>query len=288
MICIYHSRDLDGFTSAAIVKRKYPDATLIGYDYGEELSIDKIPAAEPIIMVDVSLPMDKMLLLANRSHNKFTWIDHHASAIKDYEKFRETNDWFCHAVLKSGIAACEITWLHLFQNEVVPTAVRLLGEYDTWRNADKEHWEDVVLPLQYGMRLICNSPETFPIYLFGEEMNEEIWDIKRRGNIILKYQAQSNENFCQKAAFTHTMDGVRCLCINKFGGGSMVFDSIYDESKHDIMMPFFFNGTKWIFSLYSTKPEIDCSVIAKARGGGGHKGAAGFEAEDISSVFPFI
>lgn len=43
MIGLYHSEDLDGFTSGAIIKLKYPEAKMIGYidwvyysTYGEE------------------------------------------------------------------------------------------------------------------------------------------------------------------------------------------------------------------------------------------------------------
>jgi len=54
------------------------------------------------------------------------------------------------------------------------------------------------------------------------------------------------------------------------------------------MMPFQFDGKKWTISLYTTKDEIDCSVIAKSNGGGGHKKAAGFQVEDISKVFSQI
>jgi nanoRNase/pAp phosphatase (c-di-AMP/oligoRNAs hydrolase) len=34
-------------------------------------------------------------------------------------------------------------------------------------------------------------------------------------------------------------------------------------------------------SLYSTKPEIDCGEIARTFGGGGHKGAAGFQCTEL-------
>ncbi len=40
MIGIYHSADLDGFTSGAIIKRKYPNAKMIGYDYGNPFAMD--------------------------------------------------------------------------------------------------------------------------------------------------------------------------------------------------------------------------------------------------------
>ena len=74
MYCIYHSADLDGYSSAAIVKRKYPFVELIGYDYGKPMTaIDAIPDGEDIIIVDVSICMDKafpmreMEALAKRS-----------------------------------------------------------------------------------------------------------------------------------------------------------------------------------------------------------------------------
>jgi hypothetical protein len=69
----------------------------------------------------------------------------------------------------------------------------------------------------------------------------------------------------------------RCICLNTPLFSSQSFDSVYDTEKHDLMVPFakMANG-KWKVSLYSTKPEIDCGVIAKTFGGGGHKGAAGF------------
>jgi oligoribonuclease NrnB/cAMP/cGMP phosphodiesterase (DHH superfamily) len=53
MIGVYHNRDLDGFTSGAIIKLKYPDAKMIGYDYGQPF--EQEVTGEPIIMADVSL-----------------------------------------------------------------------------------------------------------------------------------------------------------------------------------------------------------------------------------------
>jgi len=35
-VCIYHGVDLDGYCSAAIWKRAYPDGELIGLNYGWE------------------------------------------------------------------------------------------------------------------------------------------------------------------------------------------------------------------------------------------------------------
>ena len=309
MICIYHSRDLDGFTSGAIVKKwhdelnDYPDNVgkgelkLIGYDYGQPVPYDQIPKGEKIIMIDVSLKMPEMLKLAQHSGSfeNLIWIDHHISAIKEYEAFmteREEHYPFLTAVLENGIAACEVGWKYLFPNEPMPNAVLLLGEYDTWRNGDKLRWEEEILPMQFGMRLHCNSPETFPkglIYRnYENQVGQSVGEIIKQGKTVLKYQAMINETQCKKAAFEIEFEGLKAICLNGGGFNSDVFKSVYDESKHDIMMPFQFDGKQWTISLYTTKDEVDCSTIAKSKGGGGHKKAAGFQVNDISSVFSLL
>ncbi len=292
MICIYHSRDLDGFTSAAIVKRKYPDAILVGYDYGQDFPWDKIPKGEPVIMIDVSLPMADMELLHLHTGMQLTWIDHHISAIDEYNKYFGGVKTFINAVLQDGIAACEVGWKYLFPDEPMPTSVKLLGEYDTWRRSDEHRWENAILPFQFGMRQICNSPETFPTDLLIRdygivETDSPVYQIINNGKTILAYQAQINELLCRRA-FEWKFEGLRAICLNAGGVNSETFKSVYDESKHDIMIPFFFNGKKWIFSMYTTRKDLDCALIAKARGGGGHRAACGWESDDIKTVFPFI
>lgn len=287
MIGIYHSRDLDGYTSGAIIKRKYPDAKLIGFDYGQELLLDPNDIGKPVIMSDVSMKMPQMLKLAETSNWQLTWIDHHISAINEYKAFIGDGETFCKAVLDNTISACEGTWKYLFPDKAIPKGIVLLGEYDTWRNKDKNHWENEVLPFQYGMRMICNSPEKFPTYLF-ENDHQFIEDIIEKGKTILQYQSQVNESAC-KGAFEYEFEGLRCICLNGGGFSSDVFKSVYDESKHDAMMPFKYDGKdkQWVLSLYGTK-DIDLSLIAKKWGGGGHKSACGFQVKDITTVFKDI
>ena len=50
------------------------------------------------------------------------------------------------------------------------------------------------------------------------------------------------------------------------------------------MLTFSWRKGQWTVSMYSDKPDIDVSVIAKNNGGGGHKGAAGFQTDDISGI----
>ncbi len=279
VIGIYHSADLDGFTSGAIIKKKFPEAKLIGWDYGNPIPF--IPEGSKVIMSDISFPMVEMTLIG--SECELIWIDHHISAIKAYDEFfSDDSPPPFKAFLDTKMAACELTWMYFYPDSDLPESVKLLGVYDSWRNEDENYWENYVLPYQYGMRLICNSVDTFPVEVL--ENNHRCVEIMQVGETVLKYQKEQSKVQCRKASFEIEWNGLKCICLNGGGFNSLVFDSVYNESKHDVMMPFQFNGKKWTISLYSTKENIDCSVIAKSMGGGGHKGAAGFQVDDITKI----
>lgn len=287
MIIIYHSRDLDGYCSGAICKKKYPDATLIGYDYGQPIPWDKIPSGEAVIMADVSLPMVDMLIMAERSKRQFTWIDHHVSAIIDFNNTVIENNGLINTVLEDGIAACEGAWKYLFPNDPMPAAVQLLGKYDTWRNEDKEEWENDILPFQFGMRLNINSAENFDMSLL--ELNhldkkpvlsiEKCLPIIQLGKGILTYQKSQNA-IVMRGAFELNFHGYRAIACNGGGFNSQAFETVWDEAKYDLMMPFKYDGKKWVFSMYTTH-NIDLSILTKQLGGGGHKKTCGFQMTEL-------
>lgn len=67
--------------------------------------------------------------------------------------------------------------------------------------------------------------------------------------------------------------GHKCFAVNMamISSDDFVIDNVDD---YDILVGFSFDGESWNYSLRSTK--IDCSKVAMKYGGGGHKGAAGF------------
>lgn len=287
MIGIYHNKDLDGWCCGALIKKKYPEATLIGFDYGNSFEdlLAKISPDDEVIMADVSLPMEQMAQLADHVFGNFTWIDHHASAIADYteymlKNFHGSTTGFLTSVLHDGTAACEGAWEYFFPDHPAPRAVELLGQYDTWRNGDKELWDKWILPFQFGMRLDVSSPDTFPMYLLDENVTtSDIITVVEIGETILKYQKQQNA-YAMHGSFDLEFEGLRVLACNGGGFNSQAFESKWDEEKYDAMMPFKYNGKGWTFSLYTTK-DIDLSVIAKKYGGGGHRKACGFQLDNI-------
>jgi oligoribonuclease NrnB/cAMP/cGMP phosphodiesterase (DHH superfamily) len=229
-------------------------------------------------MVDVSILPEDMAKLALYTGRQLTWIDHHKSAIEDYNKFKADNpvqaEYF-KAVLQQGIAACEITWNYLFPNEPMPDAVSLIGQYDTWRDENKSNWNKLVLPFQYGMKAmgVDNPIKVAPGLLNGSPAI--IDTIIEQGKIALQYQTNMDKQI-MKSSFDVVVDGLEGIACNGAGFGSMAFDSVFDPTKYDLMVPFKFDGINWVVSLYSGNPDVDCSVIAKRYGGGGHASAAGF------------
>ncbi len=282
----FHSADLDGHCSAAIVKMKYPGAELIGINYGQEINYNNFSENEIVIMVDFSLqPFNEMIKLSQKvGLDKLVWIDHHKSAIEDANKL----NFECPGVRISGFAACELTWNYFFPDRKIPEAIKLLGRYDVWDLSNPD-----VLPFQMGIRLEHTWPDNQNMWqdYFNNQSNNLVKNTIKNGKLILKYQKQENEKYTNSCAFEIEFEGYKAICINKLLTSSQLFDSVYDPNKHDIMITFGLrkNGI-WTISFYTTKENIDCSIIAKncktAITAGGHKGAAGASFKNFEEL-PF-
>lgn len=273
MKCFYHKTDLDGHCSGAIVKRKYPECEMIGVDYVDQGTLHKpdwgIKENETVFVVDFSFNRDEMIWL--NSFTKLNWIDHHKSAI---EKMIDL-PFPIKGVQEIGKAGCELTWEFLF-DEDVPLPVWLLGRYDVW-----DHKDYRVLDFQYGMRIVKNTLPDSDVWEDVFENSSTVDIFIENGSSILMYEESQNKKYAESMCFETTFQGLRAIVVNKPFSNSKVFDSVYNESKHDIMIIFGYKPLMFKYSLYSTKDDVDCSEIATSFGGGGHKGAAGFYSERL-------
>lgn len=275
-ICIYHSRDLDGWMSAAIVKLKYPDVKLIGWDYGQPIPV--LPHEE-IIMVDISFPMEIMSCISEN----LTWIDHHVSAIADYNNFMvDFHNILCKRSLDIKYAACELTWMYFFPNKPMPELVRLLGRYDCFGHKGTDE-EQKVLEFQYGARGYIYSVDTAFINLNlvvnGRKYDETLCrEILNDGQVIYSYLCTEAKQIYERK-FDIMLDGYKFGCVNQVKFNPVNFGIDYHKDGYDGFACFHYQYGKWIYSLYNDNGLVDCSVIAKNRGGGGHKGASGFQTD---------
>ena len=272
--CFFHNADLDGQCSGAIIQLANPGCDLIGIDYGDQFPWNIVQKNETVYMVDFSLPIDQMIKL-NKMCN-LHWIDHHISKIK------EANE---HNFIASGgqlldtkKAACELSWEYLFPTLPMPMGVYLLGRYDVW-----DHTNPKTLPFQYGMRLYETDPEIFNFDWKILHQLDKIEQIIKNGKLFLQYEEKQNQKYCNACAFETELDGFKCLAINKMLTNSQLFESLWDNTKFDVMLTFGFRNGSWTVSLYTDKDGIDVSIVAKNHNGGGHKQAAGF----VCDTLPF-
>ena len=88
-----------------------------------------------------------------------------------------------------------------------------------------------------------------------------------------------------RSSFEYTYKTNRCLCVNSTTRNSNLFKSKWDENKYDVMVVYSQNKGNWWFSVYTSKEDVDVSLIAKQLGGGGHRKAAGFSVKKLEDFF---
>jgi len=279
MICFYHG-DLDGIASAAILNYyRYKQGLLSSEDkyikvnYNDNLYLDKIKN-EHVYILDFSLnSIEDFTLLTNKIN--VTWIDHHKTSIEKYKDFR----WVL-GKRQDGIAACELTWQYLFENQEIPNIIKLIGDYDVWtfKYGDKTNH------LQLGMQIRDTEPTNLVFWDKFLDNNypysyKYLDEIINEGMIIDKYRQQDYKKTVDEYKFYRRWEGYNCVVCNRIAP-SMLFDSVSEES-YDVMIMYIFDGINYHISLRTKINEIDVSKIAQKYGGGGHKGASGFICQQL-------
>lgn len=274
-LCIYHASCNDGFAAALAVWKKYGDDwDYLPMQYGdihEGNKKDFRPDYPNIMLVDFSIPRDLMELISKATN--LLVIDHHKTAMEACEGLD-----FCKFDLeKSG---CEATWEHLFPDEVIPAMFRYIGDRDLWKfeypdtktfcaglslyDRDFKAWSD-----------ICDREECFKKVL-------------QEGDTLLKLQEKEvkdfvnnwnrDKRFIQISGYSVPIANCCTLISEKIGALS---------EGYPFAVGYFDTSSDKVFSLRTRRSDIDCGVIAKFFGGGGHPGAAGFKISiEALSVMP--
>jgi oligoribonuclease NrnB/cAMP/cGMP phosphodiesterase (DHH superfamily) len=280
ILVIYHKSDLDGIMSAAVIYEYFNNSLVfgshylelmeniefLGYEYGDDLPLQKIKDANNIIVADIMLPV----FIMKDYDYKILWFDHHISNIK----VSESNDFAnIKGIRNTNMAACELIWGFYFKNDA-PYIVRMLSLYDN-NNYSPLIFEEV-MTIQYGARLYIHDYKS----AFGV-LNDDVFDerIKTAGRPIFNYyKQQANEVY--KNAIIGTFEDVN----GKFHYIPIVNSTRLNVTNFNVdITPYDMNAAMWIdttgihFSIYATKNEnMNALDIATKYGGGGHRYAAGF------------
>ena len=272
-IVIIHHNDNDGYFSAAVVGqyhksiKPFSSVEFVAWNYGAPIPTVS-EDTDFVYLVDLSFPLAAMEELKSVFGDRFIWIDHHKSAINELEHLELPG------LRNANTAACELCWEYLYGDTPKPLLLEYVGAYDIW-NKTKFAWDDVLAVKYWVEAAIKNNPKNI-------KFDVNIEDAIKIGNYIRDYIDIKNKEACDTMMFEASIQGFNTICLNTNYRSSETFKSRFSYDNFDIMLIFFHNGKSANFSIYSTKPNVDCSVIAKSLGGGGHKGAAGFILDNTS------
>ena len=287
----YHSKDTDGHFSGAVLKYKYPDIELRGWDYKDEVpSFESMKGYDEIILIDITFPFDILQELGTKT--KLTVIDHHVSFKKQVDNHLQIGHDIVTDNLKyitfeyiydDKLSACELGFKYYFG--YIPPIVELVGKYDTWRANGTYEWDTIVLPMKYYLYGKVSKPNDVTNYWFDEYSGDIVDNMLEIGKSIMEYERKMDESKTNSYAFEREAYGLRALCINTNFMSSETMITKFDSSKHDIMIGFAYNGNNWGISLRSIEGGADVSQIARERGGGGHSQSAGFQVVTFEDIF---
>lgn len=284
-IIIYHSADFDGIGSREVFKYQFPeipDENYIGWDFGNQ-PLEFPDDGRTVIVVDLN-PGDVFGEIPTKKNipDNLIWIDHHISAINSHPTGIK-------GVRIDGVAACRLAWqwckgfkahldslpnkeAYVERTLVEPLLFRLLGEFDIWDKRDPR-----AEALQMGLRSVEDID--WKELIENPTLVNRLVEVGKNSGI---YRDNIDEMMMSKS-FMVEFEGLLFLALNG-RGNSLTFKSRdLEELGHDALMMFYFDGSKWTTSLYHANhnKEVDLSVIAKKHGGGGHKGACGFQTKEL-------
>ncbi|MCK9521014.1 MAG: hypothetical protein M0R74_18615, partial [Dehalococcoidia bacterium] len=173
----------------------------------------------------------------------------------------------------------------------VPRMIQLVGDRDIWAWKCGEETKnffagsqmhDTKPDSEFWWKCMDHELEPLPPPNTGnakaKESGEIFWKrLLQDGETINRYKASTDEEINKSLGFDLSFEGFNCWAVNR---GRISSDRLGGRNKqYDILMPYYHDGKQFTVSLYSEK--VDVSVIAKKYGGGGHKGASGFQCEKL-------
>lgn len=288
MKCFYHN-DSDGKCAAFWVASnvrihdKYNDMPVFQeIDYRTKFPMETIRKDEQVYIVDYSISPDEMRELLNITKD-VTWIDHHKTAIEKYKEFEHE----IRGIRYDGVSACMLTYCYIHHmtargegeikpfdismTEDAPMFTKLIDDWDVW----KFNYGDDTRYFQIAFNTYDFSPCADTWDMFFDNDGEQT--LIEQGKIMIQYRDNWAKNY-MKLGFETEFEGHKCFAVNLGCCNSEYFKSL-PEGKYEILIPFVFDGNVYTVSLYST--TVDVSEIAKKYGGGGHKGASGFQIKEL-------
>lgn len=290
VVCIHHGTDLDGWTSAALVKRWADEHSLQPFFFpmNHDAPVrcrEIIETFKPryFIVADYSLTPAEYQELNDARTNleapcEFLWCDHHISAVRDWNNAGYISDEelkafergeqvlagggpmldtsYDTALLCRNQSGCRLLHKMLFPEEyLLPSFVFYADRYDVWDMDPDIRPDAEALQLACKVYDVENPSSEFwkdVIYPPIEKSTLRTEELLQEGRTYKAYQEKLNEAAMRILSFTVDWHGHTWLAANSTGN-SQVADSVFDPAVHDGVLLFSYTGGEkpWKVSMYS-------------------------------------
>jgi oligoribonuclease NrnB/cAMP/cGMP phosphodiesterase (DHH superfamily) len=279
-LIIYHNNCTDGFCAAYVAHQRWPKAELLAQDYGVEPPYDKVKDKD-VIVVDFSWNKREHNEQLARLAHSFRILDHHKQA-------QETLAGLPFATFDMNRSGAGLAWDEFFGKEekisgiIVPGLQRpwfvdYVEDYDLWKfqllnsRAINAYLAAVPKDIRLWDEMVSRtSPEQAAVS--GEGSRRQIESYVRQG----KREARPGRLFfVDEEGFVHEY---WAMVINALGiNSSELGGELADFQGIDVAIVWFERWDGKIQFMLRAHHGADAGKLAKAKGGGGHKAAAGFE-----------
>jgi len=304
-LCVYHSADMDGWCSGAIVNKNCDyDIKFKGFNYSPNFDvqefIEKYEYCDTIYIVDYSFKLKDLGKLLKSGFN-IVWIDHHKTAIEEYAKSgifksKKVNDNIIQLTIPGArfvgyvsetYSASKIAYEILIKDKTknMSDIVNLVSVFDMW---------DVESPLWNKARQFNAGCGLYNLMPWVEEWkdlfsNEYVLSgVIEEGEIITKYQDKTFERNMLGYGGVLNWEGYTWLCVNDVYN-SLMADTVFDPKIHDAILYYKYKPSEklWKLSFFNSSKKQGVkgmNIIAEKYGlgrGGGHDAAAGCMVEEL-------
>jgi oligoribonuclease NrnB/cAMP/cGMP phosphodiesterase (DHH superfamily) len=261
MKILYHAGCDDGFGAAYAIWLKHGDkAEYIPVQHGQP--IPEVLPGETVYVVDFSYSRDVLEQVSDRC--ELVVLDHHKTAMDDLVDLP-----FAHFDMnKSGAV---LAWEYFHPNKPIPMLLAYVQDYDLWIK-ELPHTEE-------NKAWRGSFPRTFDSWKEMDLVVSSDCRWKTEGEAILRSERIQIQHRVAKA-FEVRIDTHVVLAVNETQHVSEVAGELAKDTRYPFGACFSVQGDGLkIWSLRSNRNlgDFDVSVVAKLRGGGGHRNSAGFK-----------
>lgn len=294
VLVIYHDNCLDGFGAAYAAWKKFgTTADYLPWNYDYELPVSASIINKDIYIVDFSFPPDVIKDMLDWT-NSITIIDHHKTFIDKVEadgycdvEYDERTDIILSITQWEGLAisydlarsGAVLAWQFFHLNEPVPQLLLHIQDRDLWQfklDGTKE-----ICAALANNRIVERSWDEWQhlIDAFDKDDKEVMHSIYASGRAIIACQQQLIDE-CIATASEPTIDefGFKVITCNApYSIASELGNKIATENPDCIAVVWHYSDKdNTIKHSLRSVGDVDCTLLAKKFGGGGHKNAAGF------------